>query len=92
MYGFGTCVRRIPFQPLCILTRWHERFQHPADNERVNQPFLPVQLAGLYAGDDNGMVLRRILCPGHTFPCRKVNHTGILAEILAGQQLFHNRR
>ena len=70
----------------------HERFKHPADNKGVNQPFLPVQFPRLYAGDDNGMMLRRVLISGYAFPCSKVDHTGILTEFLAGQQLFHNRR
>ena len=38
------------------------------------------------------MMLRRVLISGYAFPCSKVDHTGILTEFLAGQQLFHNRR
>lgn len=74
------------------LARRHERFKHPADNERVNQHFLPVQFTGLCACDDDGMMLHDVLCL-NTVPWRgKVNRTGILAELLAGQHLFHDRR
>lgn len=74
------------------LARRHERFKHPADNERVNQHFLPAQLAGLYACDDDGMMLHGILCPNVALRCGKVNHAGILAELLTGQHLLHDRR
>ena len=70
----------------------HERFKHPADNERINQLFLPAQFTGLYTCDDDGMMLYGVLCPNDVLRRGKVNHTGILSELLAGEHLLHDRR
>lgn len=69
---------------------WHEGFECPTENERIDQLFLLVQCSGGHAGDNDRVVICRLLCADVAWRRGKVRHFGVLAEFLAGKNLFHD--